>query len=105
MPNIGKLMIRHRDVCAYCGCTTQLRNRRLPTFATVDHLHPRSKGGRRSNGNSVLACQRCNGLKGNRRLEDIVAGWDGEALYYIADFDTTAVEEAALLEGPARITT
>jgi hypothetical protein len=37
--------------------------------------------------------------------DPIVAGWcdDTQSLYYVADFDTTAVEEAALLEGPARI--
>lgn len=32
---------------------------------TIDHLFPRSKGFRKA-GNSVLACRRCNEIKGNR---------------------------------------
>jgi 5-methylcytosine-specific restriction endonuclease McrA len=32
---------------------------------TIDHLFPRSKGFRKA-GNIVLACRRCNEMKGNR---------------------------------------
>lgn len=32
--------------------------------------------------------------------DPIVAGWCGEQLWYIDDFDTSPVEEAALLVGP-----
>jgi hypothetical protein len=33
--------------------------------------------------------------------DPLVVGWDGEGLYLIAEFDTTPVEEALMLEGPA----
>lgn len=40
---------------------------------TIDHLFPRSKGFRKA-GNSVLACRRCNEIKGNRmpKVKEIV---------------------------------
>lgn len=49
--------------CAYC--------RRSAT--TVDHVLPRSRGGRDSWDNLVACCVRCNGLKGNRTPEEM--GW------------------------------
>jgi hypothetical protein len=33
--------------------------------------------------------------------DPIVVGWDGRALYFIAEYETTAVEDALLCEGPA----
>jgi hypothetical protein len=33
--------------------------------------------------------------------DPLAVGWDGKGLYLIAEFDTTPVEEAMLLEGPA----
>jgi hypothetical protein len=33
--------------------------------------------------------------------DPLVVGWDGEGLCLIAEFDTTPVEEALMLEGPA----
>jgi hypothetical protein len=33
--------------------------------------------------------------------DPIVVGWDGKGLYFITEYDTTPVEEALLLEGPA----
>jgi hypothetical protein len=33
--------------------------------------------------------------------DPIVVGWDGKGLYFIAEYDTTPVEDALLLEGPA----
>jgi hypothetical protein len=33
--------------------------------------------------------------------DPLLVGWDGAALYLLAEFDTTPVEEAFLLEGPA----
>jgi hypothetical protein len=33
--------------------------------------------------------------------DPIVVGWDGKGLYFIAEYDTTPVEDALLLEDPA----
>ena len=40
--------------------------------ATMDHVHPRSKGGGNEVSNIVICCQRCNGLKGHMPYEIFV---------------------------------
>lgn len=47
--------------CVYCGNKQQL---------TLDHLVPKSKGGRTSWDNLVTACQRCNAQKADLSLEE-----------------------------------
>lgn len=52
---------RDRNTCQYCGArpgTSEL---------SIDHVVPRSRGGRSTWENCVLACVRCNGKKANRR--------------------------------------
>ncbi len=53
--------VRRRDgnTCAYCG----------GPGSTVDHIVPRSRGGRDEWLNTVTACSDCNGRKGNRTPE------------------------------------
>ncbi len=53
---------RDRFQCQYCGAKPPL------TELTVDHVLPRSEGGRSTWGNCVLACLRCNRRKANRTL-------------------------------------
>lgn len=48
--------------CAYCGARVSLAN------FTIDHVQPRSLGGRTTWENTVSACMPCNSRKGNRRL-------------------------------------
>ena len=57
--------VLHRDShrCAYCGGSAD----------TVDHVHPRSRGGRHEWTNVVAACSRCNHRKADRLLTEI--GW------------------------------
>ena len=50
--------------CAYCG----------KSASTVDHVVPRSRGGRDSWENLVACCLRCNNVKGNKTLAEM--GWD-----------------------------
>jgi hypothetical protein len=59
-------IIADRDgpYCHYC---------RVPTAATVEHLHPRSKDGEHGLRNTVLACPYCNATRGN---EDLLS-WRG----------------------------
>jgi len=53
---------RDHFTCQYCG-------RRLPREdLTIDHIIPRSRGGKSTWENVVLACSSCNALKGNHSL-------------------------------------
>lgn len=48
---------RDQDRCQYCGSHDGL---------TIDHVHPKSRGGRDTWENLVAACVPCNNRKGNR---------------------------------------
>jgi 5-methylcytosine-specific restriction endonuclease McrA len=48
---------RDKYACQYCGNTKKL---------TLDHVMPRSKGGKHSWDNVVIACEPCNSRKGDR---------------------------------------
>ena len=66
IPYKGVVLSRHnifkRDSheCQYCGTSRDL---------TLDHLIPRSKGGKSSWTNLVTACKRCNAKKGDNSPE------------------------------------
>ena len=51
---------RDNYTCQYCGCTPPRDE------LTIDHVVPRSRGGKSTWDNVVLACVRCNTTKGNR---------------------------------------
>lgn len=55
--NRREVLRRDKQTCQYCGSTKQL---------TLDHIMPRSRGGKHSWDNVVTACQGCNSLKGDR---------------------------------------
>ncbi len=52
------LLLRDGHTCQYCGDKTGP--------LTIEHIIPRSRGGKTSFENCVIACRRCNGKKGNR---------------------------------------
>ncbi len=52
---------RDRFKCQYCGSRSHL---------TVDHVHPKSRGGRDTWENLVAACTTCNNRKGDRTPEE-----------------------------------
>ena len=54
------LLLRQRNRCTYCG---KALNRKT---ATLDHVVPKSKGGKSGWKNLVLACAECNRRKGNK---------------------------------------
>lgn len=62
---ISRRAILNRDnrECAYCGKEAD----------TIDHIHPRSKGGKHEWSNVIAACRKCNSKKGSKTLKDI--GW------------------------------
>lgn len=45
--------------CVYCAGRLDV------SCATLDHVHPRARGGRNEPGNVVVACGPCNRLKGD----------------------------------------
>jgi len=59
IPAVTRREVLRRDhhTCQYCGSTRQL---------TIDHVIPRSKGGKHTWDNVVTACERCNSRKGDR---------------------------------------
>ncbi|GAA5028446.1 HNH endonuclease [Marivirga lumbricoides] len=67
MPYKGVMLTRQnifkRDAhtCQYCGVSKDL---------TLDHLIPRSKGGKSSWNNLVTACKKCNARKGDAKPEE-----------------------------------
>ena len=50
------VLARDERTCAYCGRAA----------STIDHVRPRSRGGRNEWTNTVAACGRCNNRKGDR---------------------------------------
>lgn len=67
------VLARDNYTCIYCGVRPgdMLRNQTLTkTDFTVDHLLPRSRGGRDTWGNTACACYVCNHRKGDRLPEE-----------------------------------
>ena len=58
------VLARDRGRCAYCG---------EYSATTLDHVHPRSRGGQTSWDNALAACGPCNSRKGNHTLAEL--GW------------------------------
>lgn len=57
------VLLRDEYRCGYCGRTIDSRS------ATVDHVRPKSAGGKSVWTNLVAACVECNGRKGSRTPE------------------------------------
>ena len=57
------LMARDNHTCQYCGGKAE----------SIDHVHPRAKGGRHTWENVVAACNKCNGKKADKTLAEL--GW------------------------------
>jgi len=72
-----RLAIYLRDglACAYCGTTIE-----DGAILSLDHLKPRSRGGKNDSRNLVTCCRRCNSRRGNRSVRSfcrIVAEYNG----------------------------
>ena len=63
VPPVNRREVLRRDHhrCQYCGTTKRL---------TLDHVIPRSKGGKHSWDNVTTACEKCNAFKGSRTLTE-----------------------------------
>ncbi len=58
------VFLRDKYICSYCGKKLQKAE------ATIDHILPKSKGGKDSWKNCVTSCSLCNSKKGNNTPED-----------------------------------
>jgi len=58
------IILRDKCQCQYCGVQCSLAS------VSIDHIIPRSKGGRTVWDNVVAACQSCNRSKGDSTLEE-----------------------------------
>jgi len=63
--------------CVYCAAALEF------DFATLDHVHPLSRGGAHVPGNVVLACAKCNRLKGDLLPTDFFARFPWAGLNFI----------------------
>jgi 5-methylcytosine-specific restriction endonuclease McrA len=63
------------SVCAYCKVTLDDYSR------TVDHLFPKSRGGKLSNSNKVPACGECNKMKGDMNIVEFNRALSGLLFY------------------------
>lgn len=59
--NRNRIYKRDNYTCVYCGSTRQL---------TLDHVIPKSKGGKNDWNNLVTSCQKCNLKKSNKTLDE-----------------------------------
>jgi 5-methylcytosine-specific restriction endonuclease McrA len=60
-PSRKAVFLRDGHKCQYCGRPAE----------NVDHVHPRSRGGKHTWDNVVAACRRCNGRKENRLPQEV----------------------------------
>ena len=64
--------------CFYCGKSPLYKNSRITPRdlqATIDHIVPRSKGGKEFDySNLAVCCYDCNNKKGDKSLEDFTGG-------------------------------
>jgi 5-methylcytosine-specific restriction endonuclease McrA len=63
--NRRNIYLRDSYTCQYCGA------RPAREELTIDHVLPRSRGGRSNWENVVLACQGCNARKGDRLYHEV----------------------------------
>lgn len=63
--NRRNIYMRDNYTCQYCGV------RPPKDELTIDHIIPRSRGGKSTWENVVLACQKCNTKKGSKSVADV----------------------------------
>jgi 5-methylcytosine-specific restriction endonuclease McrA len=77
-----RLMTHYGGRCFYCGTVTVSSDGtgpHLPQEATIDHIIPRSKGGRNRLTNAVLSCRACNNARADTDFVEFVIRTTREA--------------------------
>src|SRR6185369_16267697 len=83
------VLIRDRYRCQYCGV------RGTPTDLSIDHILPRSRGGRTAPENLCVACKPCNSRKGDRTPSEARMPLLTEPSALMYDLDIAAIRHAA----------
>lgn len=70
----SKVFMRDGWKCKHCGAKTpqSLRGKNRPRSPELDHIMPLSLGGEHSYRNTQCLCRKCNGLKGNTPMGQLV---------------------------------
>lgn len=63
------------NVCAYCSCSLDEYSK------TLDHLTPKSRGGKLSNDNKLPVCKECNQMKANMTIKEFDRALNGLIFY------------------------
>jgi len=63
-PSRRNILKRDKNTCQFCSCQLNSNN------SSIDHVLPRSRGGKHEWTNVVAACKKCNTKKGNRTPEE-----------------------------------
>lgn len=74
---MGVIGILRKDPCAYCGEYYRYpkgHKRAGKIHATIDHIHPKGKGGKNVWTNYTAACEGCNSRKGSNSLLGYLLG-------------------------------
>lgn len=93
------VLVRDEYTCIYCGCKPgELHRGKLMAKSdfTIDHILPRSRGGRDTWSNTACACSGCNHRKGDRLPHEV-----GMKLRWEPKTPRTSYLVIALGTGPA----
>ena len=86
-----KVLMRDGYRCQYCGV------RGTATDLSIDHILPRSRGGRTEPDNLCAACRACNSRKGDRTPAEARMPLRTEPAALMYDLDTATLRHAAAL--------
>ena len=85
-----KILMRDRYRCQYCGRTGTAFD------LSIDHILPRSRGGRTTPENLCAACRPCNNRKGDRTPAEARMPMLTEPSALLYDLDLAALRHAAI---------
>ena len=84
-----RILMRDRYRCQYCG------TKGTAVDLSLDHIMPRSRGGRTTPDNLCVACKACNSRKGNRTPAEARMPLLSEPSALMYDLDRVALRHAA----------
>ena len=82
----GNVYLRDNGTCQYCGDEVARKE------ATLDHVHPISKGGKTTWENAVTACKTCNHKKGHKLWKPLRAPFKPDHFHLINKWKARPVQ-------------